>query len=126
MSNPTGKDYFADWASAPVPRELQVNGVYKTVWFRRISAAERIKLNAGVKFKGTSDGGATFEMDQGDNLRRAHLMVHFSVVNEDGTKVFRTVEQVGDIPEPVYLALSKAAAEVNAEDTNEGKESSKP
>lgn len=122
-----GPAYYADLQTPVIGREITYNGQTKTVWFKRITGGERLKLNRGQMMTASGGGGersqASMQMDLGDVTERKLMLIAFSNCDEDGNKIFRNAEQVRDLEDPLIEALHKHAAEINNEDGDEGKAS---
>ena len=107
---------------APEAREVEIGGQSGTVYFRRISAGEREKLLHGMKVSHQPGKGNSVEIDLGENERQRHLMVLYSVCDEDGKRRFKTIEAVQKLPNDVVVALARHAEEVNrSQDEETGK-----
>lgn len=102
-------DYFADLREgARVQRELTYRGRTRTVHFRRVTAGERAQLLQGQTVD-VGEGGKPRSVDLGDFTTRRHLLVQFSLVKEDGSNVYASLEQVQAEPEDLVDALYELA-----------------
>ena len=97
----------------PEAREVEVGGQTGTVYFRRISAGEREKLVHGMKMSHKPGAGTSVEVDLGENERQRHLLVRYSVCDEDGKPFFKNIDAVQKLPNTVVSVLSRYAEEVN-------------
>jgi dihydroorotase-like cyclic amidohydrolase len=102
--------------SAVVSRDVTFRGKTGPVYFRRISAGERAQLVRGQKV--SSDGGKTsVEIDVGENVTSRHMLVQFSVCNDEaGNKRFKTLREVQALDGGLVEALYEHASEVNREE----------
>lgn len=104
-----------------VAREVTIRGKTGLVYFRRITAGERAQLVAGQKVIGGGTGNTSVEIDIGESVKAQHMLVQFSVCNDDGSKRFKTLKEVQAIDAAVVEALYQAASDVNREDGDAGK-----
>lgn len=111
-------------ADQPVAREITItdpSGAKRTgtVYFRRITGAERRALLQGLKFRQQTAGGAPSELeteiDLGANEGTKHQLVAFSVCREDGKSLFKNAAAVAALPEDRIAALYRVASEINKE-----------
>lgn len=102
--------------SPVVAREVEFDGKKGTVYFRRISAGERVLLLKGQKVLGKAGEAATVEIDLAENARTKHLMVKFSACKADKTPVFKSLDDVAKNDAKVIDMLYQHAAAVNGED----------
>ncbi|MEJ7746056.1 MAG: hypothetical protein WKF61_04740 [Luteimonas sp.] len=115
------KEYFSDirGEDAPAVREVKFNGKSRKVYFKRITAGERVQLVSGQKVQiGTK---STMEMDMGDLLKNRHLLVRFSACDEQGTLLFDSVAEVSAEPDWLVNQLAAHADAVNKDDDEPGK-----
>jgi len=102
------------YTNHPVAKELTYAGKTETVYFKRLTAGQRLLLKQGQK--GTVKAGETsFDVDLGDVDARNHKMLAFSNCTADGKAVFKTARDVGEIPEDLCSALILLMLEVIAE-----------
>lgn len=124
MSNEQNKpaDYFADLLEneGPQAREIVRGDKKQTVYFRRITGAERVKLTKGKRVQ-VGDHN-TMDVDMGDLLVNRHQLVQFSTVTESGVQVFRRIEDVQAQPDWLVNQLAKFADEVNKDEDEAGKQ----
>lgn len=115
-------DYFADLLEddGPQPKEIERGGKKKTVYFRRITGAERIKLLAGKRVN-VGDKN-TMDLDLADVLRNRHQLVHFSACRQDGSPLFQTLEEVQALPDWLLNAMAEHADAVNKDEDEAGKQ----
>jgi hypothetical protein len=99
----------------PIPRELNYGGKTETVYFRRLTAGERMQLKRGRKGS-VKDGETSIEMDFADIDAGNHLLLTFAHCKEDGTPVFKTAKQVADLPASLVDALLSLCADAIKED----------
>jgi len=103
-----------------ISREVTLRGKTGPVYFRRISAGERAMLVKGQKITG-SGANTSVEIDLGESITAQHMLVQFSVCNEDGGKKFRTLKEVQSVDSGIVEALYQIASEVNREEADAGK-----
>lgn len=114
-------DFYSELLDdAPVAREVKHNGKTKTVFFRRLTAGERMKLVAGQRMQ-MGEGKRAMELDLGEVTRNRHMLVQFCNVTEDGKQVFSRLADVQALPEWLVDQLSAHADEVNRDETDAGK-----
>ena len=115
-------DYFADLleSDAPQARPIEHAGKTKTVYFRRITGAERVKLLAGKRVN-VGDCN-TMDLDLADVLRNRHQLVQFSACQEDGKPLFKSLEEVQALPDWLLTALAEHADDVNKDEDTAGKQ----
>jgi hypothetical protein len=104
---------------APEAREVTIGGETFTVYFRRITAGQRLQLLKGMKIANTPGQKSSFEIDLGENERQRHLLVHFSVCDEQGRRLFRDVRDVQNMQGDRVSRLADIAQEVNRETDND-------
>lgn len=106
------------YANTPIEKTLNFAGKTEAVYFKRLTAGQRLLLKQGQK--GTVKAGeSSFDVDLGDVDARNHRMLAFSNCTADGKPVFKTPREVGDIPEDLCNALVLLMLEAIAE-PNEG------
>lgn len=114
--------YFEDLVSnEPVERTVEHDGKSKTVWFRKINAGERLKLARGQRVTLGDQNTSKTEIDIGDLTTRQHMLVQFSVVDENGKNVFQNVTDVQKLPNQLVDKLYQFAEDVNREELPAGK-----
>lgn len=109
-------EYFADLLDAEslVEKTIERNGKKQTVYFRRITAAERVQLLAGKRVN-VGDRN-TMDVDLSDMLRNRHQLVQFSACKEDGAPLFKSVGEVQALPDWLVNTLAGYADDVNKDD----------
>lgn len=118
----SSKDYFADLIdTSPICRTITYNGKRRDFYFRRLNSGERFNLSKNLKYKPTDKGDYTTEIDLGDWYQRKMTLLHFSLVDESGKRVFKNTSDVQELEAGLFELLYKEAEDVNKEDTNEGK-----
>ena len=100
----------------PEAREVTIDGESGTVYFRKISAGEREQLLRGIK---VGAGLSWIEIDLSENERQKQMLVLFSVCREDGTRLFRKIEDVKKLPASKLEVLTRHAREVNDESSED-------
>lgn len=93
-------------SNTPISRDLNYRGKTEKVYFRTLTAGERIQLKKGQKGS-VKAGESTFEVDLADMDIRNHLLLSFANCFEDGRPVFKNAKQVGDLPEDLIAELLK-------------------
>lgn len=104
---------------APEPREVTVGAETFTVWFRRITAGQREQLLKGMKIANTPGQKSSFEIDLGENERQRHLLVAFSVCDEQGRRLFKDVRDVQKLQGDRVRKLADIAQDVNREEDDD-------
>ncbi len=99
----------------PIPKELVYGGKTETVYFKPLTAGERVLLKKGQKgsFKGDE---SSFEVDLADFDSRNQLLLSLANCTAEGKPVFKTARQVADLPETLVEALIKLCKEALKED----------
>lgn len=101
--------------NGPTEATLRYKGKEETVFFRRLTAGESMRVKRGQK--GTMKAGeSSFEVDFGDLDARNHLILSFSNVTADGKQVFRNEGEVAKLPDDLVEALIAARGEAIKED----------
>lgn len=95
------------FTNRPIAKEITVNGVTETFYFRKLTAGEQITLNRGQKTT-LESGKSTMEIDISELHARNCQFLSFVWVNEDGGKKF-DVSKLKDIPAD-FIALLVAGA----------------
>lgn len=111
--------YFDDLIEGvgPVEKVLEYNGKSKPVFFRRITALERVKLARGQKVS-VGDGKGTTELDLGELAANRHMLVLFATITEDGKQVFNGLPEVQKLPDDLVGKLAVLAQEANDDEGN--------
>lgn len=116
------KEFFADFSEdGPQERELRVNGKVKSVWVRRLTAGESIKVNSGtvLRFERSGDPmnpkgqSATSETDLGMQAEKQAMLVQYAIVWPDGSQMFENIGMVKKLDQVVFNALVTIASEFN-------------
>lgn len=102
-------------AAAPIARPVTILGETDTVYFRLLTAGQRLALVSGEKFQVKKGDSPVITVDLGENETHKHKMVQFCVCDEKGQPVFKDVASVKALPAPVLEALNEAAQAVNRE-----------
>lgn len=111
----------------PVEKPLTVDGKTGPVWCRRITAGERQQMLRGQKVTQRIGAAATVEIDLAQNEVSQQHLVLFSICADAGGKPrFRKLEEVQALPAHICKALYALASEVNAEESDAGKDSPTP
>lgn len=108
-------------SDGPVAKEISYGGKTGTVYFRRISAGERAQLLKGQRINTSGGKNASFEIDLADNQHSKHLMVQFSVCKADGSRWFKSLDDVRKADALKVEVLYAAASQVNEEEQDAGK-----
>jgi hypothetical protein len=95
----------------PVEKTINYGGQEATVYFRKLTAGERMQLRAGSKGS-VEDGKATFNIDWGDIDRRNHQKLLFSCCEADGKPAFKNLQAIAALEEPLFNELMKLCNEV--------------
>lgn len=106
---------------APVPKEVTIGGETGTVYFRRISGAQREQLLKGMKLSHTPGGSGSIDIDLGENEKQRHMLVAFSVCDESGKRVFTDIKDVAKLQADRIAELWRHASAVNEEGEDPGK-----
>lgn len=112
-------DIFAEILAddGPVAREIKRGAKSSTVHIRRLTAGERLKLAGNQKMTFGGDGQrGSMEMSLSEMAKNRHQMVQFCTVNEDGSQVFRSIDDVQAKPDWLISQLHEFAQEVNKEE----------
>lgn len=91
-------------ARKPKPVERRIESLGETVFFRQLSALDRLKVFELFQKAGES---------QVDQARVCYVIVSLSAVEENGTRIFASGDEVGEFGEDVTQELVKEAMEVN-------------
>lgn len=117
-------EFFSDILAVtvlPISRVINVAGIEKTIFIKRISAGDRLKLTPGNKIaiSGGVSSGAEFSLQ--DLIQKQHVLVWLSVVDEKGKPLFQNAEAVAKLPDALIKELYKCAEDVNREVDEAGK-----
>lgn len=101
-------------------KELDYKGQKKTVYFKRLTAGERINLSRGQKMLvGNKSKEHGVEVDLGEFLERTHRYLLMCNVDSEGKRIFKKIEEVQALPEDLVSALQKLADEALVEKDQE-------
>ena len=99
-----------------IKRELVYKGHKQDVYFRRLTAGERIAVSRGQRMMiGNKSKENGVEVDLGDALERTQKFLMYSNVDATGTRIFRKLEDVQKLPEDLVTALQRIADEAFGE-----------
>lgn len=102
--------------SNPIAREVTYKGETETMYFRPLTAGERLQLKQGQRGKVGAGGEVAFDVDLGDVDRRNHQLLHFTTCHEDGKPYFKTLKDVQDKPADFIDAVLAACGDALKED----------
>jgi hypothetical protein len=106
-----------DWLSrkdSPEPHDVTVKGETRKVYFRKLNTGERKQYIEGMKFDLIeNEAGKVARMDLGIHESQKLLLVQFSVCDQAGGRVFRTIKAVQDLETDAFEALHAIADQVN-------------
>lgn len=116
-------DFLAELVAVgqPVERDIKVGDKIGKVFFRRITAGQRVKLLAGQKYRGGGADGGSIEIDLQESERMKHLMVLFSVCDAEGKPAFKTSDDVAKLEAVTVDALYAVAKDINKGDDGDAK-----
>jgi len=101
-------------------KTLEYRGHQKSVFFRQLTAAERVNISRGQKISLESgDRAGVREVDAGETIQRTHKFLFYCNVTEDGKQAFKTEREVGELPEDLVTALNRLANEAIEEDSEQ-------
>lgn len=104
--------YFSDLIDdAPVERVLEYNGQTKPVWVKRLTAGQRMKLQAGQVYE-FEDGKAKSKIDMADASKRNATLIRFALCDSAGKAVFSQDADVLLLPDDLVEKLAAIASEV--------------
>ena len=104
----------------PVAREIKRGAKSSTVYIRRLTAGERLKLAGNQKMTFGGDGKrGSMEMSLAEMAKNRHQMVQFCTVTEDGKQAFKSLDDVQSKPDWLIAALHDHAQEVNSDEGDE-------
>jgi hypothetical protein len=100
-------------AAKPVEaREVKLSGGTATVYFRHLTAGDKVELLKGKKYK-VGQTAEAVEVDLGEFVEDRMRFVAYAVANADGSRVFKAVSDVARLAEADVGALYDAAKSVN-------------
>ncbi len=100
-------------ADAPTPREVNFGGKVGTVWFKRITAAQRVQILKGQRVQAAA-GKTSVDIDLGDNETTKLMFVQFCVCHEDGKPYFANLDKVKALESSKVEVLYSHATAVNS------------
>ncbi len=116
------KDFFADLTDdAPVLRKVTYKGKSKDVYYRKITAGERLTINKNIRARSVGKEAVNTEISLEDLYLRNMMLLQCSAVEENGSRIFKKISEVQELEAGLFDALYKEAEEINKEDANEGK-----
>lgn len=104
------------YSNNPVEREIEYRGQTQKVYFRRLTAGERMQVRAGNKGQISKEGNASFNLDLGDIDLANHKLVHFATCEENGKPAFKSLAEVQRLPEDLFVLFVNEAKEVTSAD----------
>lgn len=103
--------------SAPVSKEIEYGGKIETVYFKRLTAGERMELRRGQKGE-VKGGESTMELDLGNIEGANHKLVYFCNCDANGKRIFKTLSEVASLPgdffDVLFVACNEALSESSA------------
>lgn len=117
-------EFFQDILSAttiPISRVINVAGIEKTIFVKRISAGDRLKLTPGNKIAINAGVSSGAEFSLQDLIQKQHLLVSLAITDEKGKTLFQNAEAVAKLPDALIKELYKCAEDVNREADEVGK-----
>lgn len=104
-----------------IERELKYKGKAETVYFRELTAGERVSLLRGQKIQ-TSPGDkkAVIEIDLGENTEKTHRLIQMTLVTAAGDRVYKNLAALQNESDSKIRALGRLAADVHKEDDDAG------
>lgn len=113
-------EYFAELLAGEqlLEKIVEQNGRSLQVWFRQITAAERVKLLVGKRVNVGEKN--TMDVDIADVVRNRHQLVQFSACRSDGSPLFKSIGEVQALPDWLANQLAEYADEAN-KDRDAGK-----
>jgi hypothetical protein len=110
-------DFYDDFVDAtPVARTITRGKKTKAVYFRRLTAGERLDLVTGQTMKFVNGQRGDLTMDMGDITKNRHMLVKFTNVTAEGVQVFGDIHAVQAQPDWLVAELARLADEVNKDD----------
>lgn len=104
-------------------KTVKYSGREKTIYVRKLSGADRLKLSAGQKFRfGHNVEQTQTHVELRDIELRKQMMVQFCICkDEHGNRAYSKIEEVQKLPDSLINDLAALAEEVNREDLPAGK-----
>jgi hypothetical protein len=93
-----------------IERTLDYNGKSKKVYFKQLTAGQRINMSRGQKFavnaRSREEG---VQVDMGDTMERGHKFLLYCHVTAEGKQVFNGLKEIQDLPEDLIAKLQDLA-----------------
>jgi len=113
---------ICDAAFAPVPKSINIVGIQRDVYVRRLSAKDRLSLLPTDRIQ--VGQGASQSISMRDVVEKNNLLIKMAIVDSGGKPVFKDLKEVADLPDILNAALLRVANEVNKEEDEAGKSES--
>lgn len=97
-----------------IEKTLKYKGTETTVYFRELTAGEQLELAKGQRIKGSKEGA--YEFDLGENVAKGQQLVYMTLVDADGKRAYRNMDELRKEPSKKIQALVKLANEVTKDD----------
>lgn len=110
---------ICDAAFAPVPKSINIVGIQRDVYVRRLSAKDRLSLLPTDRIQ--VGQGASQSISMKDVVEKNNLLIKMAIVDSGGKPVFKDLKEVADLPDILNAALLRVANEVNKEEDEAGK-----
>lgn len=110
---------ICDAAFAPVPKSINIVGIQRDVYVRRLSAKDRLSLLPTDRIQ--VGQGASQSISMKDVVEKNNLLIKLAIVESNGKPVFKDLKEVADLPDILNAALLRVANEVNKEEDEAGK-----
>lgn len=104
-------NFYEDLVSVNViERTLEYRGKEKKVYFRQLTAGQRINISRGQRMTvGSKAREEGVEVDVGESLERTHKFLAYANVDAQGNPVFKNHKEVQELPEDLVAALQALA-----------------
>lgn len=109
--------YEQFFTATPIAKEVTYRGRTETVYFKQLTAGERMALKKGQKGE-VREGASTFELDLGDIDSKNHQQLFYSNCDENGRRVFNSQAEVAKLPSDFFDVLFAACVSALAEAEN--------
>ena|SRR5690606_25703347 len=103
--------------SEPIAKEITYRGTTSTVYFKPLTAGERMQLKKG-QVGTVQEGKSSFDLDLGDIDAKNHQQLYFSNCDENGKRIFNNQSEVGKLPGGLFDALFAACVAALDESEN--------
>lgn len=104
-----------------IERELKYKGNTETVYFLELTAGQRVSLLRGQKIQSSpGEKSSVFEIDLGENTEKTHKLIQMTLVDADGKRVYKNLQELQNEPDSKVRALAKLAADVHKDDDDAG------